>query len=221
MAGGILDFQTAQKQFAVNRQGEFEVTRQTLYDFQSYPTAGATSFTFFQQPQGQGGKTLADTNMEVAGSLPAPKYFLVESIEIYFYPGVSPVTAGSASALVPTNFANDMYALLKAGFLNFFIGSKSYLTEAPIGRFPQKSGKLDAAFAAGSSIYASAAATPSVQMDYAAWAGRPYFVNPQIMLAPTQNFNVTLNFPTAVATPSGQNARVGVVLDGLLYRLSQ
>jgi hypothetical protein len=41
------------------------------------------------------------------------------------------------------------------------------------------------------------------------------------MLAPTQNFNVTLNFPTAVATPSGQNARIGVVLDGLLYRLSQ
>lgn len=214
-------FQQAKDQFAVNRVGDYEVTRQTLYDFQAYATAGATSFSFFQVPQGQGGKTLADTNMEIAGSLPAPKYFLVESIEIMLFPGVSPVTAGSASALVATNFANDMYALLKAGWLNFFIGSKTYLNEAPIGRFPPKAGKLEAAFAAGSSVYASAAATPSVQMDYAAWTGRPYFINPQVMLAPTQNFNVTLNFPTAVATPSGQNARIGVILDGLLYRLSQ
>lgn len=217
----IPSFQDARTQFAVNRQGDYEVTRQTLYDFQSYPTAGATSFTFFQQPQGQNSKTLADTNMELAGALPAPKYFLVESIEVYVFPGVSPVTLGSASALVATNFANDMYALLKAGWLNFFIGSKSYLNEAPIGRFPPKSGKLECAFAAGSSIYAAAAATPSVQMDYARWDGRPYFINPQIMLAPTQNFNVALNFPTAVATPSGQNARIGVVLDGLQYRLSQ
>lgn len=216
-----LSFQQAKDQFAVNRVGDYEVTRQTLYDFQAYATAGATSFNFFQVPIGQGGKTLADTNMEIAGSLPSPKYFLVESIEIYLFPGVSPVTAGSASALVATNFANDMYALMKAGWLNFFIGSKTYLNEAPIGRFPPKSAKLDTSFAAGSSIYAAAAATPSVQMDYAAWAGRPYFVNPQVMLAPTQNFNISLNFPTAVATPSGQNARIGIVLDGLLYRLSQ
>ncbi len=218
---GIPNFNDAKSQYAVNRVGDYEVTRQTLYDFQAYGTAGATSFTFFQTPNGQGGKTLADTNMEIAGSLPSPKYFLVESIEIYFFPGVSPVTLGSASALVASNFANDMYALLKAGWLNFFIGSKSYLTEAPIGRFPPKAGKLEAGFAAGSSAYASAAATPSVQMDYAAWVGRPYFVNPQIMLAPTQNFNVTLNFPAAVQTPSGQNGRIGVVLDGLQYRLSQ
>lgn len=221
MGAGIPSFQDAKNQYAVNRTGEYEVTRQTLYDFQSYATAGATSFSFFQQPVGQSGKTLADTNMELAGSLPAPKYFLVESIEIHLFPGVNPVTAGSGSALVPTNFANDMYTLLKAGYLNFFVGSKTYLNEAPIGRFPPKAARLDAAFASGSSIYAAAAATPSVQMDYASWTGRPYFVNPQIMLAPTQNFNVTLNFPTAVATPSGQNARIGIVLDGLLYRLSQ
>jgi hypothetical protein len=58
-------------------------------------------------------------------------------------------------------------------------------------------------------------------MDYSRWGGRPYFINPQIMLAPTQNFNISLNWPTAVAMPSGQNGRIGIVLDGLQYRLSQ
>jgi len=38
---------------------------------------------------------------------------------------------------------------------------------------------------------------------------------------PNQNFDITLTWPTAVALPSGQNARLGVVMDGILYRQSQ
>jgi hypothetical protein len=37
----------------------------------------------------------------------------------------------------------------------------------------------------------------------------------------TQNFNITQNWPAALATPSGFNGRVGIKLDGLLYRNSQ
>lgn len=218
----IPSFNDAKNAYAVNRAGEYEVTRQTQYDFQSYASGGQTSLTFFQLPQGQSGKTLADTNLEVAGSLPAPKYFLVESIEVVFFPGVSPFTAAAAASPgTPASFTNDMYAVLKSGFLNFFIGSKSYLTEAPIGRFPPKAAKLESTFAVSSGVAAAAAAVGGLQADYSCWAGRPYFINPQIMLAPTQNFNITLNWPTAVTLPSGQNGRIGVILDGLLYRLSQ
>ena len=78
--------------YAINRSGEYEATRQTLYDFQTYAAAGATSFTFFQTPTGQSGKTLADTNIETAGTLPAPKHLLVQSIEIYLFPNDNPVT---------------------------------------------------------------------------------------------------------------------------------
>jgi hypothetical protein len=51
--------------------------------------------------------------------------------------------------------------------------------------------------------------------------GRPYYVEPSIFLISTQNFSVTINFPVAVATPSGFNGRVGIILDGYLYRNSQ
>jgi hypothetical protein len=201
--------------YAVNRGGEYEGIRQTLYDFQAYAQGGQTSLTFFQVPQGQSSKTLFDTNMEVAGSLPAPKHFLVQSIEIYFFPSTNPVSFDATGDYQIPTFANDMYTVYKSGWLNFFIGSKSYLTEAPIGRFPPKT-KLETEFAFA---LATQTAANGVGADYASWTGRPYFVDPPVLLTPTQNFNVTLNWPTAV-TVTG-TSRIGIVLDGVLYRLSQ
>jgi hypothetical protein len=49
--------------------------------------------------------------------------------------------------------------------------------------------------------------------------GRPYLINP-VLLTSNQNFSVTLNWPEgpqAVTNP----ARVGIILDGILYRRSQ
>ncbi len=205
---------TKLQQFAVNRQGQYEVVRQTLYDRLTYPTAGATQFLFFQNPKGSGGRTAADTNVEVAGSLPQPKWFLVESIEIHLFPGVSiSQTAGAAAA---SEFSNDIYAVLTGkGFLNFFIGSKTYVEEAPLIRFPPKT-RLH-----GESALTTTVTTTQNTYDYAAACGRPYFIDPEVLLIPNQNFNVSLNFPTAIATPSGQDAEVEVILDGILYRQSQ
>lgn len=211
------------EEYRVNRSQEYEVTRQSLYDFQTYPMAGATSLTFFQLPIGQSGKTIADTNMESAGTLPAPKYFLVESVEIHLFPADFPVSIdnGAVTVSVITDFANDIYEVGKAGSLNFFIGSKSYLQEAPLMRFPPKTG-INFDFGAALQMKQAIAADESAQIvgDYARFGGRPYFLDPyRILLAPTQNFSVTLDFAAAVAISA--DARVGVVLDGVLYRLSQ
>jgi len=219
-----LSFADAEK-YRVNRSQEYEVTRQSLFDFTTYQAAGQTSLTFFQLPLGQGGKTIADTNLELAGQLPAPKYFLVESLEIYLFPGDDPVSVDNGVAVdaIATNFANDQYAVEQSGSLNFFIGSKTYLEEAPLGRFPPKT-RLETQFGFALQTKQLAAADDGAQIsgDYAAWSGRPYFLDPyKILLAPTQNFNVTLNWPTAVALPSTVDARIGVVLDGVLFRLSQ
>ncbi len=209
-------------QFAVNRGGEYEGIRQTLFDFQTYAAAGQTSLNFFQVPQGQSSKTIADTNMELAGTLPAPKHFLVQSIEIYFLPPDSPVTISNTAAtdVIVSNHANDVWAFAEGGSLDFFIGSKSYLEEAPLMRFPPKT-RLDTEFGVGFQMKQTAAADEAGQitMDYATMAGRPYFIDPFVLLTPTQNFNVKLSWPAAVAVSA--NARVGVVLDGILYRLSQ
>ena len=219
MRGNIPDLAELQS-YAVNRKGMYEGIRQTLYDYQTYAAAGQTSLSFFQVPLGQGGKTIADSNIEVAGSLPQPKHFLVESIEVRFWPGVNPVTL--VTTLAASNFANDVYTLSKSGSLNFFIGSKTYLEEAPIGRFPPKT-KIESDFAVALEFKQAAAADEEQQvtLDQSYMCGRPYFINPATLLIPTQNFKVSLNWPAEVALPSGQDARIGVVLDGVLYRQSQ
>lgn len=205
------------QQFDVNRRGEYEGIRQTFYDYNTYDSAGQTSLQFFQIPKGQGGKTIADTNMTSAGQLPQPQHFLVESIEILLFPGVLPV-AEAAAAPTESEFTNDMYTVSKSGSLDFFIGSKSYLQEAPIGRFPPKT-KMQPEFAVH--FTQAVAADQQITMDYSAWVGRPYYLDPPVLLVPNQNWNVTLSWPTLVPLPSGEDARIGVVLDGILYRQSQ
>ncbi len=202
--------------FDVNRRGEYEGIRQSLYDSATYAAAGQTQLQFFQTPRGQSSKTAADTNIESAGQLPQPKNFLVESIEIYLYPGVDPVQEGTT--LTESEFTNDVYTVAKSGSLNFFIGSKTYLEEAPLNRFPPKT-KLDASFAVH--FTQATAADQQQTMDYAAWCGRPYYLDPPVLLVPNQNFTVALNWPAVVALPSGADAKVFVVLDGILYRQSQ
>lgn len=210
--------------YAVNRKGQYEGIRQTLYDYQTYAGAGQTSLSFFQVPLGQAGKTVADTNIEVAGSLPQPKHFLVESIEIRFWPGVLPVISqtGVLATQAASNYTNDVETFSQSGSLNFFIGSKTYLEEAPVGRFPPKT-YVCADFAVSQTVNQAAAADQENQitMDLSYVKGRPYFINPATLLIPTQNFKVSLNWAAAVALPSTQDARIGVVLDGILYRQSQ
>ncbi len=225
-------------QYKVNRNGA-EVIRQRLYDFQLYPTAGQALMTFFSTPIGQGKtsstgnvagtvKTYADTNMEVGGQLPSPKAYLAESIEIIFEPGSVSTTdtfthqppnvfnATAAAAVLAQ--LQDVNIVRISGWLEFYIGSKTYLYEAPLGTFPQKV-FLDLSAAVGT---AGTNAQPAEVAAVAAhWGGRPYYLDPPITLDSQQNFAIYLKWPAAVATPSGFNARIGVVLDGALFRLSQ
>ena len=222
--------------FAVNRAGA-EGIRQSLYDHLLYPTAGIAQLNFFATPQGQGvatalgaavgsNKTIADTNMELASQLPAGKNFLMTSIEVAFYAGLSNV-ANTYTPAVPAVFAanaaaavaaqiNDVATFYQSGSLRLFIGSKAYLEEAPLVRFPPKT-----QFSLDSSVASNSAITGEVAMVSSKVSGRPYMIEPPIKLDNSQNFNVQLNWPAVVATPSGFNGRVGVILDGYLYRNSQ
>lgn len=208
--------------YSVNRAG-WEAVRQSLYDFQTYPAAGTTQLTFFAIPVGQNGKTYSDTNLNLAGQLPANQEFLVQSIEVIFYPTVPAVAAQNPAAYgagAAANIINDVYTVMRTGNLQFTIGSKDYLREAPIGRFPPKTHlEINAALADTT----TAGANQQSRIAYAYAAGRPYLVSPvDLLLVSTQNFNVYLNWPEgAQPLPSGNSGRIGVILDGVLYRRSQ
>lgn len=203
------------EKFSVNRGGQYEVIGGALYDFSSYAIAGQTELNFFQTPQGQGGKTLADTNMEAAGTLPAPKNFLVTALEVNFWPGVKPAEYG---AQAQADYLNDVWTVAKSGYLEFFIGSKNYVQEGPIGVFPALNGLVVSAALSDAS---TAGAAMQSRIAYANMGGKPYALPSPVALVSNQNFRVSLKWPTAVALPSGVAGRIGVRLRGYLYRLSQ
>lgn len=199
------------KQFNVNREGAVEAVWNPLYHFQNYAAAGQTSLTFFQVAEGSSGLTLADTNMTNGGTLPAPQEFLITSISIAFYPAASPGRFSVATAA--TNW-NDVYAVAKSGYLKLRIGSKDYTVDAPLGKFPPRFWVGGTAALSGN----NADAATNSMVDYATFAGPLYEIVPY-RLIPTQNFNVSLNWPTAVTITA--QSRIGVILGGFLYRLSQ
>jgi hypothetical protein len=100
--------------------------------------------------------------------------------------------------------------------LELFIGSKAYLDESPLLKFPPANGL--SGFAALSDT-TTAGASQGTSVTYASAGGMPYELNPPILLVPTQNFKVTLNWPTVQTLTA--NANVVVNLSGVLYRNSQ
>lgn len=205
---------TALQSYNVNRAGQPEVIWQPLYDYQAYPMVGATQLTFFQTPFGQGGSTLGDTNMSAAGQLPRPQEFLITGIQVYFKPGNAVAVAGQAAAAIQENWNDVNDILFGESFLKLFIGSKDYLIDGPLGKFTQCFGITGGGWSMGTTT----ADMNGRWIDYAKHSGRYYSITP-VKLPANQNFNVTLNFPTAIAASVA--GTIGVILDGFLYRLSQ
>jgi hypothetical protein len=219
----------------VTNPGQSEIIRQRLYDYQLYAYAGTTQLSFFQQPVGSGVgsalggtvgavKTLWDTNMTLGGTLPSGQAYMVESIEVVFFPGsvqtantYTPIgmSVFNATAAASVNAAvNDVNTFYQSGLLEFNILSKNYLRETPLLAFPPKANyNLDAA------ISSNSATTALNALAQARAAGRPYYIDPSISLQPAVNFEVVIKFPAAVALAF--NGRVGVVLDGYFMRASQ
>lgn len=200
-------------QYNVNRPDMVEAVWAPFYHYQAYPAAGTTSLTFFQTPVGQAGTTLADTNMRAAGQIPRPQEFLVVGIQVYFHPVNAIYTTGAAAvASTASNWNNTNLVLESQNWLNFHIGSKDYITDGPITKFPPQFGLT------GVSGMATTAATTNNNVDYARSQGRYYAITP-LKIPASQNFDVTINWETVQAATDG--ARIGVILDGYLYRLSQ
>lgn len=221
----------------VTNASQSEIIRQRFYDYQLYATAGTPQMSFFSQAVGSGitsalGATVGnpksqwDTNLEINNTLPSGKAFMIESIEVLFLPG-SVATANTytpanlslfaaVSAAAVTGALNDINTFYQSGMLELNVLSKNYLRETPLVAFPPK------AHLTVESALASNSATTGVSANALGKAvGRPYYIEPTIALQPAVNFEVVLKWPAAVATPSGFNGRVGVILDGYFMRASQ
>jgi hypothetical protein len=205
--------------FGVVNPDQYEAIYQPLYHYQNYAAAGQAALTYFNAANGQGALTSFDTNMETPSSLPAPKMFLITSVQCKFIPGNPIDQAGLAStqAALKTQ-ANDVAAVAGSGSLDLFISSKSYLGPiSPLNQFPAEWGLC---VSSALSDTTAAGVTKSTS-SYADFSG-PVFTVAPMLLKPTMNFKVNLTWPGgAVALPSATIGRLGVILGGYLYRLSQ
>lgn len=204
-------------QYNPNRPDATEALWQPFYDTVAYPAAGANQLTFFQTPVGAGAtpKTYEDTNMTLAGQFPAPTAFLCTAVMVLFIPGNLVAATSQVADLTALNLL-DVNAVANAGYLEMNIGSKVYLRDAPIGKFPPNFSinGLEAVAQNGT------AAIASTKVDFARSCGRYYEITP-FLIPQNQNFNVTLNWVTKVATPSTVAGTVKTILDGFYYRQSQ
>lgn len=212
--------------YNVNRDG-WEAIKQSLFDSQAYAAAGATSLSFFQLPVGQGtgfggaAKTFSDTNILSPGQMPANQEFLIQSVEVNFFPSTPTIVAQMPAAFgaqAISQIVNDAYIFYRAGNLNLIIGSKSYLQEGPLLRFPPKAYFEVNAAAADVS---TAGASFQTRIAFGTARGRPYMLNPaNLRLVSNQNFNCQLSWPEGLQ-PIANPGRIFVILDGILYRRSQ
>jgi hypothetical protein len=214
--------------------GQKDVIWQPLYDFQAFPSAGigGNQIAFFANQQGQGtssapgvgtniSKTQFDTNLQAPNQLTLGNEFYIIGSETLFYPGVNNTTNTPFGILpgrsdVPTSiglFVNDVWEVGNQGVKALKVGTdRFYISDGPLMTFPPVT-----RLAVAAAVTGQAATNRGGEIAYAAWSGEPYTCVP-IYLQTNQLFTVFYYFPTAIALPSGQIARIGERLRGYLIR---
>jgi hypothetical protein len=188
-----------------------DVIVEPRYDTQTILAAGALTLTYFQVPIGQGqsnfgaagvAKQLADTNMDLAGQLPAGYNFKL----LGFRPQ-------PAFTLTPADARNWS----AGGTFTFTIASKPYL-RVPLDTMPAGAGPWGYGGATVDALgRAMAHGVPELANSYK--IGRK-----PLDLSQNQNFSVILNWvalspvTSVVPTQVAAGLPVRVYMDGWLYR---
>lgn len=211
------EFEKLMTQYNVNVPDLVEAIWQPRYDTLAYVAAGQTNMTFFQRPVGAAGVTEDLTNMETAGVIAAPQQFLVTGIRAEFLPAANIASIHAATPADLQDYVNDVQAVLNSGVIIFTVGNKEQNRDAPIGKFPPSHAlSVDSAL----SDATTAGANLASGISYAQGVGQLYNITPT-NIPFSQNFNVSIHWPTAVALPSGNDGTIRVHLEGFLYRSAQ
>lgn len=192
----------------------YDPLRQPLYDrvVSADPIAAGTVMQFFQTPIGQAGKTLLDTNLRLAGQIPAGHVFECWSPRAV----IAPADITQVGILAAQNAASDVHRVIHGGFVDFGVVSSRKL-QCPLFFLPAGAGV--SGFAAMASIGGAGANTGNV---LAATNGEPNNTAPMtlapfpIVIPPTQTFTFEVTFPVAVDLVAAIN--IWIVLDGILHR---
>jgi hypothetical protein len=184
-----------------------EVVPSMLWDTQTYTDNVTTILPFFTSTPAND----SISNVNPPASLPNPNSFLIKTIGIFFPNTFETLTQGAAAAALAGQF-NDILLLVNTGLLRLTIGDKPYgpwpMYRLPIATYPKQQ------------YSAAGAAAANVITGYGNTDGPMYPILPPLLIAPTQRFKVTLEWP-AGAVDLAANRSIKVVLDGQLSRAIQ
>jgi len=195
----------------------YDALRQPLYDAQAFTAdiAAGASIPFFQIPVGAGtgiagsAKTELDTNMRLAGALPAGFVFEVWTPRIVV--GFANPSAAAAPAVTdPQEVINDF---IYGSFFRLRIVTQEKLL-CPVYYLPAGTGVQATllGFQGAAANFRSSIVSHGHPSQLAIQALDPF----PIVIPPQQQFTVEVVSPTGVAGANGM--RVWVVLDGVLHR---
>lgn len=189
-----------------------EVIPAFLYSTATYVSATTLVLPFFTTVSGA---NAALTNMQQPNMLPNPESFLIQAIRVFYHSAVQEdAGVGGAGATLAGQF-NNVVSLSRLGIMDFKIGNKSYgpypLHTLATGTYVQ--GRMTSTGTSAAPVYGS----------YAQVGGPLYSLFPNLMIAPLQQFNVTLSWPAGAVTlsPAAQQLPIEVIFDGQLARSIQ
>ncbi len=167
-----------------------EVIPSMLYSVKPYVSGVTTLLPFFDSVAGARPDL---SNMQQPNMLPNPESFLIQNMRIFVWSQPQSNDSGAADCGDLDSQFSCVVELTRRGILNMKIGNKSYgpwpLWTLPAHNF------VKGAFATGSDLLA----------DYGQVDGMLYSLFPNLMIAPLQQFTVTLQWPGATtdAIPGG------------------
>jgi hypothetical protein len=130
------------------------------------------------------------------------------------------VFLGTAAAASTTTL-NDCNRILRSGLLQFTIMQKIYYQESPLYRLPPRTNVM---YQGDVALCGTNAQPGSLATMQAIAGGQGVHLDPGLGIASMTNFGVTITWPALVTTGapgSGFNARLGVFLNGWLFRAAQ
>jgi hypothetical protein len=181
---------------------------QPIYDSVSFAAAAAfTQQTMFQQPRGQAGKTLAQTNMTGPGFLPNPQRLILRALRVFIANGTAPV---------------DMFNMLQNVSIQLILGTKPYflgflgLLTAGCGAMVTAAAQVGVAPAGSAPLFSTSNGQPDQRNVFA--LNQPITIEQGETIQVILNPDVAFNFAAAGANPAGVGTTLFVILDGDLYR---
>lgn len=205
------------------------------YYKQSYPTAGASSLTFFSNPAGVGGATIDTTNIPQSNGF-GNQYVIIHNIECNFYIKTWDILAWAGTDV--STLVSDLLAGFPwGGVLQLSIGNRLYAqTPMPMLYMPPGNGQAQL-YDRGLETLTLTEGTPNLiatsisAAPYAEFEGweNIYELDPYIGLIPRENFQLTIDFPTGlipiigttIANDSTNPFYFVVTLDTITFRALQ